>query len=74
MSAPDFSIAMARMFAVYDCHAVAMHVIRAGMDAEADPSAKAAIWDGAKLVMAALEQQATNAAAAFYKAKQEAGL
>jgi len=74
VSAPDFTVAAARLFAMNDCQGAALEAVRVAMDAAAEPSAKAAIWDGAKPILLALERQGTATVAAFYKAKKEAGL
>jgi len=74
MSASDFTIAAARMFAVSECCSTAISAVREAMDAEADSSAKAAIWDHAAPIFRALTRQSEDASAAFNKAKQEAGL
>lgn len=74
MSAADFTVAMARMFAVYDCYGAALDEVRTAMDAEKSPDAKAVVWDVAKPILSALEQQRSDAIAAFNSAKKEAGL
>ena len=74
MSAADFTVAAARLFAVNDCQTVVLNVIRDAMAAATEPSAKAAIWDGAKPILVALNHQSKAAFDAFYAAKKGAGL
>lgn len=74
MSAAGFTVAAARLFAVCECHAAMVDAIRAAMDAEIEPSAKAAVWDRAAPLLSAINKQSDAATAAFHKAKKEAGL
>lgn len=74
MSAPDFARAAERMFAVNSCVATALGAVRTAMDAEPEGSGKADVWRRAEPILLALIVQEEAAAAAFRKAKQEAGL